>query len=103
MSAFRVALVSIPTKQAERLAEELIENHYAACVNVIRDVQSMYRWEGDIRRDTEALLIIKTAANKIESLIKYVRENHPHDIPEVLSLDISEGNPDYLNWLHKES
>ena len=103
MSAFRVALVTIPAKQAERMTEELIENKYAACVNIIRDVQSVYRWDGEIKRDTESLLIIKTAANKIESLIKFVRENHPYETPEILSLDIAEGNPDYLNWLHKET
>lgn len=103
MSAFRVALVTIPTEQAERMTEELIENKYAACVNIIRDVQSVYRWDGEIKRDTESLLIIKTAANKIESLIKFVRDIHPYDTPEILSLDIAEGNPDYLNWLHKET
>ncbi|UCD16310.1 MAG: divalent-cation tolerance protein CutA [Candidatus Zixiibacteriota bacterium] len=103
MSAFRVAFVTIAADKAEELSERLVENQLAACVNIVKDICSVYRWDGEVTKDNESLMIIKTAANKIESMIKFVKENHPHDIPEVISLDIAEGNPDYLNWVHKET
>ena len=56
-----------------------------------------------MKSETESLLIIKTATKKIENLIKSVRENHPYEIPEVISMTISEGNPDYLNWIDAET
>lgn len=99
MSAFRVVLVSAPNDKAEEMSNKIIENGLAACVNIIDNVKSIYRWKGAIKTDREALLIIKTATKKVENLIKFVKENHFYEIPEVVSMTISEGNPDYLNWI----
>ncbi len=101
MSAFRVAFVTVPAEKAEELSRQLVENRLAACVNIINNIKSIYRQDGELEIGSEALLVIKTAAMKIEKLIKHVQENHPYDIPEIIALDVSEGNPDYLNWIHK--
>ncbi len=103
MSAFRVVFVTVSQDQAEDLSREIIENRLAACVNIVEKVHSFYRWKGKITKDAEALLVIKTATKKVESLIKFVKENHSYDIPEVVSLNIAEGNPDYLDWLDEET
>ena len=103
MSAFRVVFVTVQRDKAKDLATEIVENRLAACVNVIDKVRSVYRWKGKITNDEEALLVIKTATKKVENLIKYVKENHSYDIPEVVSLNIAEGNPDYLDWLDEET
>ncbi|MEW6013801.1 MAG: divalent-cation tolerance protein CutA [Candidatus Zixiibacteriota bacterium] len=103
MSAFRVVFVTVQRDKARALATEIVENKLAACVNIVDTVRSIYRWKGKITSDDEALLIIKTATKKVENLIKYVKENHSYDIPEVVSLNIAEGNPDYLDWLDEET
>jgi periplasmic divalent cation tolerance protein len=101
MSAFRLAFITIPKDKAEDLSHKLVENKLAACVNIIDNVRSVYHQDGSVEVSSESLLIAKTASMKIEKLIKYVRENHPYDTPEVVAFDISEGNPDYLNWIHE--
>ncbi|MCX6825803.1 MAG: divalent-cation tolerance protein CutA [candidate division Zixibacteria bacterium] len=103
MSAFRVAFITVQKDKAEKLSRELIENKLAACVNIINSVQSIYRLKGTVIKDEEALLIVKTATKKVESLIKFVKENHSYEIPEVISLNIVEGNPDYLDWVDEET
>jgi len=103
MSAFRVVLVSVPEEKAEEISEKIIENGLAACINVIDKMKSVYKWKGETKTDAEALLIIKTATKKVENLIKYVKEIHPYKVPEVISMVISEGNPDYLNWIDEET
>ncbi len=103
MSAFRVAFVTVPIEKAEELSYEIIENKLAACVNIVGSIQSIYRKKGKIVKDHESLLIIKTATKKVESLIKFVKEKHSYDVPEVVSLNIAEGNPDYLDWIDEET
>jgi periplasmic divalent cation tolerance protein len=99
MSAFRVAHVTIPTDKAVDFARQLVNNELAACVNIVRGIQSVYRWKGKVKESEESLLIIKTTTKKVETLTKFVRENHPDDVPEIITLNVSEGNPDYLDWI----
>jgi len=103
MSAFRVVYVTVAAEKAGQLSRDIIENRMAACVNIVDKVKSIYRWKGEITTDTESLLVVKTATKKVESLIKFVKENHSYEIPEVVSLNIAEGNPDYLDWLDAET
>ena len=101
MSAFRVVQVTVPTDKAVDFARNLVNNELAACVNIVRGVQSVYRWKGKVKEAEESLLVIKTTTKKVETLTKFVRDNHPDDVPEVLTLNVSEGNPDYLDWLNE--
>jgi len=99
MSEHRITYITAPSEVAERIATTLVEEGLAMCVNIIERVTSLYRWEGQVEKATEALLIVKGQAGKTDALIARVREIHPYEVPEVLSTDIVAGNPDYLDWL----
>lgn len=99
MSEHSVTLITAPTQVAEQLASTLVEENLAACVNVIEKVRSVYRWEGHVEKADEALLVVKGMTEKTEELIARVREIHPYEIPEVISLAIQAGNQDFLDWL----
>ena len=103
MSAFRVVLITVPHGKAEELSEKIVESRLAACVNIVDSVKSIYHWKGVVKKEAESLLVVKTATKKVESLIRFVREKHEYEIPEVVSMIIAEGNPDYLDWLDKET
>ena len=95
-----VALVTVPDREtADRIAQALVTEGLAACVNVIPGVVSTYRWQGEIQRDDELLLVIKTRREKLDALQARVIELHPYDTPEVIALDITGGSPAYLNWI----
>lgn len=95
-----VAYVTVPDDAvAKRLARGLVENKFAACVNIIPQLTSIYEWEGKIQEELELLLMIKTRTEKVDALTKYVKENHPYTICEVISLPIQNGNSDYLKWI----
>ena len=86
-------------EDARRLARSLVENHLAACVNLVPGVQSIYQWQGAIHEDNEIILIIKTRRESVPQIIDFVKQNHPYDVPELIELPILNGNPDYLKWI----
>jgi periplasmic divalent cation tolerance protein len=99
-SAYRVVLVSVPRGgKAESLAEGMVEARLAACVNILRDVVSIYRWKGRVRRDAESLLVIKTTVSKLKELERWIKTRHPYEVPEFVSLPVSSGSKEYLAWL----
>lgn len=85
---------------AKTLAHGIIANKLAACVNIIPSITSIYEWEGKINEDKELLLMIKTKSGKVDELTKFVRENHPYSVAEVISFPIENGNLPYLKWIH---
>ena len=87
---------------AERLGEGLVVEHLAGCCTVIPMVHSFYYWEGRIRRDHEALLLLKTLADKVEQVLAYIRSEFPHEMPEVLVVGVDGGMPEYLDWVLRE-
>ena len=86
--------------QANELARELVMRRQAACVNMLSSMKSVYRWKGKICRDSEYLLIIKTEASEFEQVADTIREIHQYDLPEILALEITKGDPDFLAWIH---
>jgi periplasmic divalent cation tolerance protein len=84
---------------AERIAETLVGERLAACVNLVGPIRSVYRWQGEISRDDEILLLIKTTRERYAALEARVRAIHPYDVPEVIALPIAYGSEPYLQWL----
>lgn len=100
MSGRVIALSTVGSaEEADRLARALVERRLAACVNVVPGVVSHYRWQGELQRDEERLLVIKTRAERIEALRDALRELHPYELPELVAFEISAGSPEYLKWL----
>ncbi len=87
---------------AERLGRTLVEERLAACANVLGGVTSIYRWKGEVEREAEVLVILKTTAERVEALQERVGELHPYDVPEVIALSIKAGHEPYLDWVRTE-
>ncbi|XP_026456767.1 protein CutA, chloroplastic-like isoform X2 [Papaver somniferum] len=95
-----VVYVTVPTKEAgKKLAESIVTEKLAACVNRVPGVESVYQWEGKIQTDSEELLIIKTRESLLEPLEEHVKVNHEYDVPEVIAIPITGGSLQYLEWL----
>ena len=96
-----IVLITTPNQEtSEMIANTLLEKKLAACVNLVGSILSFYTWEGDINRDEEMLLIVKSRAELFESeLIPAVQAVHPYDIPEIIALPIFMGSADYLAWI----
>ncbi len=86
-------------EQAEQLARALVERRLAACVNVVNELCSVYRWQGEVQREAEKLLLIKTTRALFPRVRDALRELHSYEVPEVLMLPILDGDTDYLRWL----
>ena len=84
---------------ARRIARQLVEGRFAACVNIIDNVTSIYKWEGDLEEDQELLMVMKTSAGRLPSLIEKIQEIHPYDVPEILAWPVEKGHPGYLDWV----
>jgi periplasmic divalent cation tolerance protein len=85
---------------AEKIAAALVEAREAACVNIVPGVRSIYRWEGKVCSESECLLLIKSSAEKFAAIQRRIRLLHSYQIPEIIAVPISEGDPEYLKWLH---
>lgn len=83
-------------EEADKLSRGLVEEKLAFCVNAVPGIQSTYQWEGKIHVDDEILLIVKTRQDRYEALERWVKQNHSYDVPEIISLPIQKGLPEYL-------
>jgi periplasmic divalent cation tolerance protein len=100
MSGHLVALSTVANAQdAERIARSLVERGLAACVNVVPGLVSVYRWQGQVERESELLLVIKTRAERFEALREALVALHPYEVPELIALPIQAGHAPYLAWL----
>ncbi|MFH1201803.1 MAG: divalent-cation tolerance protein CutA [Candidatus Omnitrophota bacterium] len=87
-------------KEANRIAQGLIKEKLAACVNVINKIESIFFWQGKIDKAAEALLIVKTKKKLLSKLIKKVKVLHSYSVPEIIAIPIIGGSLDYLNWIN---
>jgi periplasmic divalent cation tolerance protein len=95
-----VVLVTTPNaEKAAELARVLVEEKLAACGNIVTAVRSIYRWQGKVQDDQEALLILKAPRKRFEELRDRVLALHPYQVPEVISLPIEAGNEAYIDWI----
>ena len=97
---FVTVLVTAPhTAVARKLAQSALKEKFAACANIIPQVESHYWWEGKIEKGKEVLLLFKTKSARLASLEKMILSMHPYDTPEFIVLGILGGNTRYLSWL----
>ena len=95
-------VIFITTKdkeQAGTIAEKLVADKLIACANIVRGIQSIFRWEGKVDRTEETLLILKSRRRHFPRIIQTVKALHSYDVPEIIALPIVEGNKDYLKWI----
>jgi periplasmic divalent cation tolerance protein len=86
-------------EEARKIAELLINKKKAACVNIVADVDSLFRWKGKVERARESLLLVKTRAALLPEIICLVKEIHSYEVPEIIAFPIVGGSEDYLEWL----
>jgi periplasmic divalent cation tolerance protein len=99
-----VVLVTCASEEeATNIAKTLVEERFAACVNIISRIRSIYRWEGKIWDEKEWMLITKTQRKRFEDLEKKVKSLHSYSVPEIIALPIVEGFASYLKWLEENT
>jgi periplasmic divalent cation tolerance protein len=102
MTDKRIVLSTAGSEQeAHKIAHTLVKRRLAACVNIVPQVHSIYRWKGEIESAQEWLLLIKTRADKFPAVRDAIGELHSYEVPECIVLEIEDGSLPYLQWLEK--
>lgn len=95
-----IVLTTMPDPaSAEDIAEQLIGENLAACVNIMGEMTSIYRWQGKVHKGTEHQLMIKTTSECFKGVKNWITEHHPYDLPEIIAIPVAEGLPNYLDWV----
>ena len=92
-----VFVTTLNMDEAKKIAKTLVEEHRAACVNIVPNITSIYEWKDEIHEDDELLLIIKTSS--IHLVEQRIKELHSYEVPEIIAFDIDEGSEEYLGWM----
>lgn len=98
----RLVLCNCCPQEARSLAQTLVEEDVAACVNIIDGVTSIYRWDGELCDDTEATLLIKTTADGYDPLCEAIKRHHSYEVPEIICLDPEDVDRSYAEWVHDQ-
>jgi periplasmic divalent cation tolerance protein len=98
-----VYMTAANLEEARTIARALVESRLAACVNIIDNMNSVYRWEGEIHEDREVVIIAKTLNERVPELIRKVKSLHSYDCPCIAVIPIVGGNPDFLKWIEQET
>ena len=99
-----LVLTNLPDRAAaERLADALIEQRLAACINILAPCSSVYRWKGAVQHDEEHPMLIKTSAERYAALEKAIRAGHPYELPEIIAVPVERGLAAYLDWVSSET
>ncbi|MDJ0805640.1 MAG: divalent-cation tolerance protein CutA [Gammaproteobacteria bacterium] len=97
-----ITLCTVPDrKSAEKIAQQLLEQHLAACVSITVPVTSFYRWAGKLESNDELLLLIKTTRAQYPQLESLIHSLHPYELPEILAVPVEQGLNGYLNWVEQ--
>ncbi len=104
MSDLRILYVTAAdADEALRIGRALVEARLAACANVLGGMTSVYRWQGKVEQAAEVVLVLKTRASLVEAATERVKSLHSYACPCVVALPVEGGNPDYLDWLRRET
>ncbi len=87
---------------ADRIGTTLVEERLAACANLVPGVSSVFHWKGELSREAEVLVLLKTTAARVGALRRRLVELHPYEVPEVIALEVTDGHPPYLDWVRAE-
>jgi periplasmic divalent cation tolerance protein len=102
-SSVVAVLTTAPSAEvADQIGTALVEERLAACANLVHGVSSIFRWNGEVHREAETLVVLKTTASRLGDLRRRLLELHPYELPEVITLDIRDGHPPYLDWVRAE-
>ena len=97
-----LVLTNLPdTVSAEKLAEILISEQLAACVNILAPCTSVYQWQGKLEKASELPMMIKTTRNLYKTLERTILKHHPYELPELIALPVAAGSKKYLSWIHR--
>jgi len=99
MSAYLFLVTVGNLEEGKRIGKILVEEKIAACVNIVQNIFSIYKWKGNIEEDQEHLLIIKTNEKKCQMVIQKINEIHSYDTPECIGFNIDMGSEKYLKWI----
>lgn len=99
MKCCAVLITASSEQEAEKIAHAIIDAEAAACVNIVPKIKSIFKWQGKKETADESLLIVKTLQAKFERLREKVKAIHSYEVPEIISIPISDGNKKYLNWI----
>jgi periplasmic divalent cation tolerance protein len=103
MKKFNFVYITAPTKkEAKRIADVLVSEKLAACCNIFK-IDSVYWWQGKIKKTAEYGIFAKTKKSLVEKIIKKVKDIHSYSLPCVVSFEIEKGNKDFLNWIEKST
>ena len=99
-----LVLTNLPDRAAaERLADMVVTQKLAACVNILAPCRSVYRWKGAVQHDEEHPMLIKTTLERYPALEQALRAEHPYELPEIIALPVERGLPAYLDWVAAET
>jgi periplasmic divalent cation tolerance protein len=104
-SHYLIVLITTPSAEVgQNIANALVDQGLAACVNILSPIHSIYLWQGKKQSDEETLLIVKTTQDAFsDKLVPAVKEIHPYDVPEIIALPIIFGSEDYLRWIDENT
>jgi periplasmic divalent cation tolerance protein len=101
--ALLVLITSASREEADEIARKLVEERLAACVNIVPQVRSLFRWENKLSEEEEVLLIVKTRRSRLGSLVPRVKALHSYSVPEIIALPIVEGSTSYIQWIDEST
>jgi periplasmic divalent cation tolerance protein len=96
---YSVVLVTCPASASRKISRAILDEHAAACVNIVPGVESLFLWKGKVEEAKECLLLIKTKTSKLDELERVVRGVHPYEVPEIIALPMARGYGPYLAWI----
>jgi periplasmic divalent cation tolerance protein len=100
-NALALAIITAPEDEAQEIAQGLVDEGLAACVQVLSGAQSHYVWQGRVEVDRESLLFLKTQNQNRDRIIAYLKAHHSYEVPEFLLFAVDDGHPDYLQWMRE--
>lgn len=103
MEQIVIFITTASIDEAEKISNALVEQKLVACSNVISPIHSIFRWQGEICKEAEVLLILKSVKTRFVEIVTEVKKLHSYQTPEIIALPIMDGSPEYLQWVTDET